>query len=172
MARAYTKITFTPEVMEAQRYWDTSARTAPALAPGAEPQDALTAHAAAFVAEVNTAFIATINSNGWPYVQHRGGARGFIKLVSARRILIPDHDGNGQLLTAGNLSTNSKAMLLLMDYSAGRRLKLWGRAKMLETAGMASPEGVSASPRMLVFDVEAMNFNCSSFIPRLVDESR
>lgn len=175
MTRAYASIAFTPDVLAAQHRWGSRERCAVALRSDIEPQDVLTPAAAAFAAQVNSAFIATLSSGGWPYVQHRGGMRGFIRVLDERRLLFPDFEGNGQMLTVGNLAGNPRTMLLLIDYEQRRRLKLWGQTRVLAAIDpswhvQASAQEQGAS-RWLLFTVQAMNFNCSAFIPRWVAAS-
>ena len=111
-----------------------------------------------FVAGRNSAYFATAGADGQPYVQHRGGPPGFLRVLDARTIAFADYSGNRQYISIGNLSDNDKAFLFLMDYAEGRRLKLWGRARVVE----------DAETRVIVFTVLAWDWNCSQHIPRLV----
>ena len=169
MTRAYAEIAFTADVLAAQRDWNTRGQAGPALRDDIDPQRELTPAAQAFVAQINTAFIATVGSTGWPYVQHRGGPRGFIRVLDRRQLLLPDHDGNGQLISVGNLRGDDRTMLILMDYAARRRLKLWGRTRVLEGADRMAAEDQHGAPWALLFTVEAMNFNCPGGIPEIAD---
>jgi uncharacterized protein len=117
----------------------------------------------------NTAFISTVGSNGWPYVQHRGGPRGFIRVINAKQLLIPDEDGNGQFITVGNLRGDTRAMLILMDYANRRRLKLWGNAAVLRKSDATNSFDWGDAPRAVLFTVAAMNFNCPTGIPYIED---
>ncbi|MGL4232383.1 MAG: pyridoxamine 5'-phosphate oxidase family protein [Casimicrobium sp.] len=167
MTRAYAEIAFTREVIAAQEAWGTAEDCAQALRHDIDPHSELVPAAAAFVAIVNTAFISTVSSNGWPYVQHRGGERGFIRVLDKKTLLMPDHEGNGQMLTVGNLTSESKCMLLLMDYVERRRLKLWGRARVLCAEEVTADVDRAIAPRWIEFRVEAFNFNCPSYIPQM-----
>ena len=171
MTRAYARIAFTPDVLAAQSRWGTSAQAGPALRPDIDPHDALTPAAMAFASEVNTAFIATVNSSGWPYVQHRGGPRGFIHVLDSTHLLMPDFDGNGQMLTVGNLHSEDRVMLILMDYAQQRRLKIWGHARFLEGDERRTVADWGDAARGLLVEVCAMNFNCPAYIPPLTDEA-
>ncbi|HWM43697.1 MAG TPA: pyridoxamine 5'-phosphate oxidase family protein, partial [Burkholderiales bacterium] len=111
-----------------------------------------------FVAERNSAYLATAGADGQPYVQHRGGPRGFLRVVDRRTMAFADYSGNRQYISIGNLADNDKAFLFLMDYAEGRRLKLWGSARVVE----------DAETRAIVFTVRAWDWNCSQHIPRLV----
>jgi predicted pyridoxine 5'-phosphate oxidase superfamily flavin-nucleotide-binding protein len=86
----------------------------------------------AFLAEVDTAYLATTSAAGQPYAQHRGGPRGFIRALDARTLAFADYSGNRQYISTGNLAENDKAFLFLMDYAHRRRIKLWGRARVVE----------------------------------------
>jgi hypothetical protein len=122
---------------------------------------AISAEAAAYVAERDSAYFATANLQGQPYVQHRGGAPGFLHVLDANTIAFADLVGNKQYITTGNLADNPRAFMFLMDYAAARRLKLWGRAERL------SPPGARVE-QAIVFHVEALDWNCPQHIPALV----
>jgi len=111
-----------------------------------------------FVAGRDSAYLATAGADGQPYVQHRGGPRGFLRVVDRRTMAFADYSGNRQYISIGNLADNDKAFLFLMDYAEGRRLKLWGSARVVE----------DAETRAIVFTVRAWDWNCSQHIPRLV----
>ena len=128
----------------------------------------------AFLAEVDTAYLATANAAGQPYAQHRGGPRGFIQVVDARTLGFVDFAGNRQYITTGNLDENDKAFLFLMDYAHRRRIKVWGRARVVEDdEGLKRrlmPQGYRARPEQVVlFEVEAWDVNCPQHIPQKVD---
>ena len=108
-----------------------------------------------FIAGRNSAYLGTAGADGQPYVQHRGGPPGFLRVVDRRTIAFADYHGNRQYISTGNLAENDKAFLLLMDYAEARRLKLWGRARVVADAEF-------------VFSVLAWDWNCSQHIPRLV----
>ena len=112
----------------------------------------------AFIAERNSAYFGTASADGQPYVQHRGGSPGFLRVIDERTIAFPNYPGNSQYISIGNLAENERAFLFLMDYAAARRLKLWGRARVVsDDAG-----------ETIVFTVLALDWNCSKHIPRLV----
>lgn len=129
---------------------------------------------AAFLAEVDTAYLATANGLGQPYAQHRGGPKGFIKALDDRTIGFVDFAGNRQYITTGNLEENDKAFLFLMDYAHRRRIKLWGRARVFEgDADLTTrlmPEGYRARPeQVILFDIAAWDMNCPQHIPQKLD---
>jgi len=126
-----------------------------------------------FLSAVDTAYLATANAEGQPYAQHRGGPKGFIRVVGERTLGFADFKGNRQFVTTGNLAENDKAFLFLMDYAHRRRIKLWGRARVSEDPeliGALMPEGYRArSEQAILFDVEAWDVNCPQHIPQKID---
>src|SRR5712692_1427013 len=95
-------------------------------------QTRVTPDLAAFLAERDSAYLATANAAGQPYVQHRGGPKGFIRVLDDRTLAFADYVGNRQYITAGNLAENNRAFLFLMDYAHQRRIKIWGTARVVE----------------------------------------
>jgi predicted pyridoxine 5'-phosphate oxidase superfamily flavin-nucleotide-binding protein len=127
-----------------------------------------------FLAQVDTAYLATANADGQPYAQHRGGPKGFIRVVDGNTIGFADFAGNRQYVTTGNLEDNHKAFLFLMDYAHRRRIKLWGRARVVaDNPALLSqlmPEGYRARPEQaILFDIEAWDVNCPQHIPQKFD---
>ena len=124
-----------------------------------------------FLTEVDTAYLATANASGQPYAQHRGGPKGFIRALDDHTLAFADFMGNRQYISTGNLTENDKAFLFLMDYAHRRRIKLWGRAKVVEgdadLTARLMPEGYRARPeQVIVFTVEAWDVNCPQHIPQ------
>ena len=132
----------------------------------------LTADVIAFIRGRDSAYLATTSAEGQPYVQHRGGPRGFIEVLDEQTLAFPEYPGNRQYISIGHLSENDRAFLFLMDYANARRLKLWGRAKVVNDreliAQINSPSGKSLVELVIVFTVLAWDWNCSQHIPRLV----
>jgi predicted pyridoxine 5'-phosphate oxidase superfamily flavin-nucleotide-binding protein len=137
--------------------------------------DTVTPELAKFIAEQDTAYLATATADGAPYVQHRGGPKGFIKVIDERTLGFADYRGNRQYITLANLSENDRALLFLLDPARQQRVKLWGRARMVEDdaalVARLSDGGDKARPeRALVFSIEAWDTNCSSHIvPRYTE---
>lgn len=136
-------------------------------------QRELSAEVSRFIGERNSAYFATASADGQPYVQHRGGAAGFLRVLDERTIAFADYAGNRQYISLGNLAENERVFLFLMDYAAGRRLKLWGRARVVadDPALFARLGGSAADPgieQAIVFTVLAWDWNCSQHIPKLV----
>lgn len=126
-----------------------------------------------FVATIDTAYLATVNADGQPYAQHRGGPKGFIRVLDKRRLAFADYTGNKQYITTGNLADNNKAFLFLMDYAHKRRIKIWGRARTSndpEIIAGLMPDGYRARPEQaILFEVEAWDVNCPQHIPQKLD---
>src|SRR6218665_3220844 len=125
---------------------------------------------AAFLAETNSFFLATASADGQPYMQHRGGPKGFIKVLDKQTLAFADYSGNRQYITQGNLSENPKANMFIMDYAHRRRVKLWGTARVVEDdpALMRSlmPQGYRAKPeQVILFTIAAWDTNCPQHIP-------
>ncbi len=125
---------------------------------------------AAYIAAQTSVFLATVNAEGQPYIQHRGGPAGFLKVLDAHTIAFVDFAGNKQYISSGNLSENPKAHLFLMDYAHRQRIKIWGEARVVEgdDALMARlmPEGYAARPeQVILFTVTAWDANCPQHIP-------
>lgn len=136
----------------------------------APPRDRLTEDEAAFIATRDSFYMATVNEDGWPYIQHRGGSPGFLRILNPTTIAFADYRGNRQLLSTGNLSINNKVSLFLMDYPHRARLKILGHARV--EAPEAHPELVQDLPdderrlveRVMVIDVVAFDWNCPQHI--------
>ena len=131
---------------------------------------------AGFIAGLDTAFLATVSAAGAPYIQHRGGPKGFIKVLDDRTLGFADYAGNRQYITISNLADNDRAYLFLLDFAARRRIKIWGRARVVENdpallTRLADP-GYRARPeRAILFTVEAWDVNCTQHITARFTES-
>jgi len=135
---------------------------------------AITEDLAAFLEGVDTAYLATANALGQPYAQHRGGPKGFIRVIDEHTIGFADYVGNRQYISTGNLIENDKAFLFLMDYAHRRRIKLWGHAKVVtddpELVARLMPAGYRARPQQaILFTVSAWDTNCPQHIPQKFD---
>src|SRR5262245_8287437 len=126
----------------------------------------------AFISERDSAFFATATAHGQPYVQHRGGPPGFLKVLDERTIAFAEYAGNKQYISIGHLAVNERSFLFLMDYANAQRLKLWGRARVSDDpvllGRLAHPDYSSRIELAIVFTVLAWDWNCSQHIPRLV----
>ena len=137
-------------------------------------QTAITPDLAAFIAAQTSVFLATANRDGQPYIQHRGGPPGFLRVLDERTIGFADFAGNRQYITLGNLADNPKAQLFLIDYAHQRRVKIWGEARVVEDdealIARLMPEGYKARPgQAILFTVAAWDVNCSQHIPQRID---
>ncbi|MBI4276010.1 MAG: pyridoxamine 5'-phosphate oxidase family protein [Rhizobiales bacterium] len=129
----------------------------------------VTPELAAFIAEQDTAFLATASADGAPYIQHRGGPKGFIKILDERTLGFADYRGNRQYITLGNLSENDCSYLFLLDPARRQRIKIWGRARVVENDPQLIEKlfdaGYKAKPeRAILFTIEAWDVNCSAHI--------
>jgi predicted pyridoxine 5'-phosphate oxidase superfamily flavin-nucleotide-binding protein len=130
----------------------------------------------AFLANQDSLFLATANAQGQPYIQHRGGPKGFVKILDRNTLGFADFGGNRQFITLGNLSENAKAQLFLMDYAHRRRFKIWGEARIVEDdpalLKALTPQGYRARPeRVILFKISAWDTNCPQHIPQKFDAS-
>lgn len=129
---------------------------------------------AAFLADANSFYFATASADGQPYIQHRGGPKGFLKVLDKQTLAFADYAGNRQYLTQGNLSENPKAYIFVMDYAHRRRVKIWGEARVVEDDDALTdalmPKGYRARPeQVIVFKIGAWDTNCPQHIPQKFD---
>jgi predicted pyridoxine 5'-phosphate oxidase superfamily flavin-nucleotide-binding protein len=137
-------------------------------------QTRVTPDLAASLAERDSAYLATANAAGQPYVQHRGGPKGFIRVLDEKTLGFADYVGNRQYISTGNLTENDRAFLFLMDYAQRRRVKIWGRARVVaddpKLLVRVMPEGYDARPQQaILFAIEAWDVNCPQHIPQKFD---
>jgi predicted pyridoxine 5'-phosphate oxidase superfamily flavin-nucleotide-binding protein len=128
----------------------------------------------AFLADVNSLYFATASADGQPYIQHRGGPKGFVRILDKHTLAFADYSGNRQYITQGNLSENPKAHIFLMDYAHRRRVKIWGEARVVDDdpALLKSlmPQGYKARPeQVILFRIAAWDTNCPQHIPQKFD---
>ncbi|WP_029003223.1 pyridoxamine 5'-phosphate oxidase family protein [Azorhizobium doebereinerae] len=139
--------------------------------------DRFTAHEAAFIAERDSFYMATISETGWPYVQHRGGPRGFLRQIDDRTLAFADYRGNRQYISLGNLAANDRACLFLMDYAHRARLKIYARVETVAldadpelTARVTVPDYKAKLERIFRLRLEAFDWNCPQHItPRFTE---
>jgi uncharacterized protein len=128
----------------------------------------------AFLAAQDSMFLATASADGQPYIQHRGGPKGFIKVLDKNTLAFADYGGNRQYITQGNLSENPKANIFVMDYAHRRRVKIWGEARAVDDDPALTkslmPQGYKARPeQVILFRVSAWDTNCPQHIPQKFD---
>lgn len=178
MTHQFADITFTKGVKAAQDQYGSRAQNE-RLHQNFGPNDELTSRETDFIALRDTFYLATVNETGWPYVQHRGGPPGFLKVLGAKQLAYADFRGNTQLISVGNLVSDSRCSLILMDYPNRRRLKLLGHMRV-EDARTVSPDIVTqiemSNYRALVeriafIDVVAFDWNCPQHITQRYTET-
>jgi len=168
MAHNFISTTFTASVLRAQKA--SYGRSQPV--PPAPGPDELGAQEEAFIQRRDSFYLASVNSDGWPYIQHRGGPQGFLKVLDPRTVGFADLGGNRQLLTTGNVAGNDRVALFLMDYARRQRLKIIGHAEVipgLADPGLAAelvPEGVPRHmvERLFRIRVTGFDWNCPKYI--------
>lgn len=178
MAHQFAELMFTEGVRAAQQQYGSRARLE-RFAAMAGPNDELTEREARFIAERDTFYLATVNEAGWPYVQHRGGPPGFLKVLGATRLAYADFRGNTQLISVGNAASNDRVSLILMDYPNRRRLKILGHmrsnnaddAPAEDRAAVALQDYRAVVERIVYIDVTAFDWNCPQYItPRFTEQ--
>jgi len=169
--KSFAEIAFTPDVQALQTRHGSRATYA-RMQSEAEPGQGLGPRETEHLAGADSFYMASVSETGWPYVQHRGGPRGFLKVISPTRLAFADFGGNRQYVTVGNTARDDRVSVIVMDYPNQRRLKLLGRLRF-EEIGEADPELVFAVElpdyrarleRVAVIDVEAFNWNCPQHI--------
>jgi predicted pyridoxine 5'-phosphate oxidase superfamily flavin-nucleotide-binding protein len=161
-------VAFTDAVKAAQARRGSRHVYAKLEAKGGWPSE-ITPELAGFLARLDTFFLATASADGQPYVQHRGGPRGFLKPLGPRTLAFADYAGNRQYITVGNLSENQRVMLFLIDFEARMRIKVWGRARVVEDdlmllAQIGHPDYRAKPERAIVIDIAAWDVNCRQHI--------
>ena len=169
MAKGFMDIATTPSVVAAQIA--NGSREFNAEMAGRRVFDRFDEDAVDFIATRDSFYIATVSETGWPYIQHRGGPQGFLKVLDERTLGIADFAGNRQYLTVGNLAAGDKAALFLMDYRRRGRMKIFARAETVDlslqpdlAARLATPGYRARIERGLLFRLEAYDWNCSQHI--------
>ena len=176
MPRTFTKIAFTPSVKAAQLKYG-SRESYARFEAGEDGGNALTLREAEFIHARDSFYQATTNESGWPYVQFRGGPPGFLQVLDAQTIAYADFRGNRQYLSVGNINADERIALILMDYPNRRRLKIWGRARVIHEkedphliARLEMPAYRARVERGIVIAIEAYDWNCPQHItPRFTE---
>lgn len=173
MSRAFADIAFTPAVRALQTRLGSAEHYDGFLSAEAEAANRIGPAEAEFILRMDGFFQASVGETGWPYVQFRGGPVGFLHVLDEQTIAYADFRGNRQYVSAGNLSVDDRVALILMDYPNRRRLKVWGRASLIDRADdpdlvkSLQPEGYRALPeRAVKIAVEALDWNCPAHIPQ------
>lgn len=177
MSHAFADIAFTPSVKAAQQLDGSRAGYARNFEDGAEMfNDRLGEAETEFIAAQRSFYMATVSETGWPYLQHRGGPRGFLKVLDDGTLAFADYAGNRQLISVGNLATNDRVALILMDYAQRVRLKLLGRLAVQDLAPqdalaktLIDPAYSARPQRAMLIRVEGFDWNCPQHIPVRID---
>jgi len=177
MSRAFVDITFTQSVLAAQvRYGgrDHNKR----FEMSEDKRNSLTAMDAEFIAGRDSFYQASVSENGWPYVQHRGGPTGFLKIIDECTLAYADFRGNRQYLSVGNINADERICLFLMDYANRRRLKIWARAQIFHEDEkpelfdlLIDKESRVSVERIVVIHIDALEWNCSKYITQRFTEA-
>jgi predicted pyridoxine 5'-phosphate oxidase superfamily flavin-nucleotide-binding protein len=177
MAANFLKLAVTDSVRKAQEHYFGGSQTF----DGTPERDALTEDETAFIQARDSFYIATVSENGWPYIQHRGGLPGFLRVLNPQMLAFADYRGNRQMLSTGNLAANNRVALFLMDYPNRTRLKILGHARVQDAREhpelvrqFAEPDLQRIVERLFLIDVASFDWNCPKYItPRYTaDEVR
>ncbi len=177
MPRKYTAVTFTPSVKEAQEHYGSRATAAKVEAWELDDEH-LSEDERSFVAARDSFYLATVNEDGWPYVQFRGGPPGFLKVIDERTLGYADFRGNLQYISMGNLRKDDRVSLFFMDYPNRRRLKILARTEVFDAADrpdlvehLRDPDYRATVERVVLFHVVAFDWNCPQHItPRFTQD--
>jgi uncharacterized protein len=169
MARNYAEIAFSTEIKRIQE--KAGSRASYARREKNTYVGGLTENEVTFIGLRDSFYMATIGENGYPYIQHRGGPRGFVKVLDANSIGFIDFSGNKQFISVGNLVTNNKMAIIMVDYPARTRLKLYAQAKMVELGDdedlyelLDLKEYTARAERMIVLHIDTYDWNCPQHI--------
>jgi len=169
MTSHFLNVVSTPAVKAIQA--EQGSRAAYSTRDGETARDQLTESEAGFIATRDSFYMASVGETGWPYIQHRGGAPGFVKVLSPTQIAFADFRGNRQYVSAGNLSKDNRAALFFMDYPSRTRLKLLGHVRSVDLAAdpdlaaqLIDPAYRAKVERAFIIDVEAFDWNCPQHI--------
>lgn len=169
--KSFAEIAFTPAVQALQQRHGSRANYA-RMAAAADPDQTLGEREAAFLAAADSFYLATVGETGWPYVQHRGGPRGFLRVLGPALLGYADFRGNRQYVSAGNAGSDGRASLIVMDYPNRRRLKILGRLQFVEAAAaepalvraLELPDHPARIEHLALIEVEAFDWNCPQHI--------
>lgn len=178
MSHEFANIMFTNNVKTAQEQYGSRERLQ-RFTEMSGPNDEFTEREVEYISRRDTFYLASVNEDGWPYVQHRGGPPGFLRVLGPTQLAYADFRGNTQLVSIGNVSSDDRVSLILMDYPNRRRLKILGRMRVenVEDASSASLSSVELADysarveRIVYIDLAAFDWNCPQFITRRYTES-
>ena len=176
MTQNFTKFAFTDSVKKAQEQHGSRKSYARMEASG--DQFILTSREIPFIQSRDSFYMATVGENGWPYVQYRGGPKGFLKVIDNKTLGYADFRGNMQYISVGNMNSSRKASLFFMDYPSQNRLKIWAESEVIDAGQNAEllqalqmPTYEAHIERLIIFRVQAYDWNCPQHItPRYTSE--
>ena len=169
MGHSYHDIAFTPTILDLQTAVGSRDNYA-AMGSGGTFNDLLTEREASFIARRDSFYMASVSETGWPYLQHRGGPAGFMKVLDQHTLGFADYSGNRQYVSTGNFSKDDRVSLFFMDYPNQRRLKLFGRVRIIDSADRTTLDQLSDGDyaaqveRRFLIDVEGFDWNCPQHI--------
>jgi len=177
MGRSFAQIAFTPLVKEEQARHGSRSQYE-RMEKSGEPGNTLTQYEREFIGSRDSFYLATVSETGWPYMQHRGGEPGFLRVLDDHTLGFADYRGNRQYISLGNLDHDDRVALFLMDYPSRTRLKILGHAAVHEGEGaqkflseLSTPQERKLMERAIVIKIEAFDWNCQQFItPRYTEE--
>lgn len=178
MTHAFADVMFTKSVRAAQAAYGYAEHNEK-LRANFGPNDELGSREAAFISERDSFYLASMSETGWPYVQHRGGPAGFLKLIDSKHLGYADFRGNTQLISVGNLSNNSRCSIILMDYANRRRLKLIGHIRVENASNvreeilkqLVQPDYKAVIERVVFIELVGYDWNCPQHITRRYTEA-
>ncbi len=176
MNRNFTKFAFTPSVREAQEHYGSRANYE--RMENDPDRFLLTGKEKSYIPTLDSFFMATVGENGWPYVQFRGGPKGFLKILDDRTLGFADYRGNRQYISVGNINSGGKVALILLDFARRVRLKIWATATVKDAGDdpelasrLADPDYGAKVERLITLTIEAYDWNCPQHItPRYTEE--
>jgi predicted pyridoxine 5'-phosphate oxidase superfamily flavin-nucleotide-binding protein len=178
MARAFADITFTVSVKAAQTLYGSREQNS-FFEKAEDPRNSIGERELQFIETRDSFYQATVSENGWPYVQHRGGPPGFIKVLDERSFGYADYRGNMQYISVGNIGNDQRVSLILMDYVNRRRLKIWGHAQIVHGRDdpellekLLDSEYAAKVERGIVVHVDALEWNCPQHITQRFTEDQ
>jgi predicted pyridoxine 5'-phosphate oxidase superfamily flavin-nucleotide-binding protein len=178
VAYAFGSLVFTPVIKALQERYGSRRQYARRENSGFSP-DPIGPSETQFLTEADSFYMSSVGATGWPYVQHRGGPKGFLKVIDERTLAFADFRGNKQYISAGNLATDDRVALILVDYPRQARLKILGRMEVIEgtdakewAGKLSDPEYKAVIERVFVIHVEASDWNCSQHITRRFTEEQ
>ena len=175
MRRKFIEIAFTPAVKSAQDKYNSREIYKNFIKQGIK-EDILAEPEIKFIQKRNSFYFGTVSSNSYPYIQFRGGAKGFLKILDEKTLGFADFKGNLQYISVGNLADNDRIFLFLMDYAHRHRLKIWGRAEVVDNnakllSQLVDPDYPAEVERGILIKIEAMSWNCPQHIPIMYSEA-